>query len=283
MTYLKDQISLRLKLNSSAPVCEFLAAHCSLSKVKIKDALQKGAVFLKLPQQKQRRIRKATFNLKPVDMVEFNYNAVVLQQSPPEPTLIFNNSNYSIWYKPPGLLTQGSKYGDHCSLLRIAEKYFKPAKYATIIHRLDREVGGLVCIAHRKRTAALLSHLFSTYQVEKRYLGFVEGGLGEKGATIQIDRDIDGKKTKTTIEVQEYTENRTMLEIVLHTGRKHQIRKHLSMIDYPLIGDRRYGGMGCVSGIKLLAYKLGFTRPHSKEAVVFSVPQSLLYQFKNNI
>jgi len=107
--------------------------------------------------------------------------------------------------------------------------------------------------------------------------------LGEKGETIQIDRDIDGKKAKTTIVVQEFTGNRTTLDIELHTGRKHQIRKHLSMIDYPLIGDSRYGGMKCVSGIKLLAYNLGFTCPHSKEAVVFSVPQSLLKQFKNNI
>jgi len=156
---LKDQISLRLKLTSCTPVCEFLAAHCSLSKVKIKDALQKGAVFLKRPELKQRRIRKATYKLKPGDIVEFNYDAVVLRRCPPEPTLIFNNSNYSIWYKPPGLLTQGSKYGDHCSLLRIAEKYFKPVKYSTIIHRLDREVGGWSAL-HTKKELPPCSLIF---------------------------------------------------------------------------------------------------------------------------
>ena len=78
----------------------------------------KGAVWLKRPGQKEQRIRKATSPLLAGDQVELYYDPQVLAMTPPAPRLIAEEKHYSAWYKPATLLTQGTRYGDHCSLLR---------------------------------------------------------------------------------------------------------------------------------------------------------------------
>ncbi len=279
MLHSEDRFRLSLKVSNSKPICEFLAENCALSKIKIKDALQKGAVTLKRGGRKQIRIRRATYTLLAGDRIQFHYDQHVLEKKPPKPTLLHNKNHYSIWYKPAGLLSQGSKYGDHCSLQRIVEKFFQQKKFITLVHRLDREVSGIVCVAHNKKTAAKLSELFSTNEVEKRYLGYVEGQVAETGKTIHIENDIDGKSAITILKVLESTREISKLEIELHTGRKHQIRRHLSKIGHPIIGDYRYGGKRNTSGIKLLAYKLGFSCPIDKQQVEYILLQEQIDRF----
>lgn len=275
-----EHFTLKTTPEASATICEYLATNCPLSKVKIKDALLKGAVTLKRKKQKYRRIRKATFKIFPGDIIEFHYSRKIIEEKPLVPTLLFNNSIYSVWYKPPGLLSQGTEYGDHCSLERIAKKILQSAKYTAAIHRLDREVGGVVCLAQNQSTAARLSQLFSDSKVAKRYIGIVEGKLGENGQVLEIKKDIDGKRAKTIVTVQKCALDWTMLDIDLHTGRKHQIRKHLSGIGHPLIGDGRYGSKEGRTDIKLLAYALEFCCPQSGEMMRFSVPQEHFDTFK---
>ncbi len=283
MLHSEDRFRLSLKVTVSKPICEYLAENCALSKIKVKDALHKGAVTLQRGGRKQRRIRRATYTLLPGDWIQFHYDRHILEKKPPDPTLLYDKNQYSIWHKPAGLLSQGSKYGDHCSLQRLVEKFFLQKKFIALIHRLDREVGGLVCVAHDKKTAGKLSQLFSKNQVEKKYLGYVEGQVAEIGQMILIENDIDGKSATTLIKVLESTRESTKLEIELHTGRKHQIRRHLSEIGHPIIGDYRYGGKRNISGIKLLAYRLGFGCPICKEQVEFLLPQQLIDRFTRTL
>lgn len=127
-----------------------------------------------------------------------------------------------------------------------------------LVHRLDRVVGGTVVFARNKRTAAALSELFSSQSTEKEYLAVVEGVAegGElvdylykdaaKGKAFVVERKRAGVKEAkleyTPIAAAETERGTyTLVRVMLHTGRFHQIRAQLSHRANPIVGDGKYG------------------------------------------
>ena len=258
--------------------CEFLAECTQLSKRRIKDAMGKGAVWLKRKKGKQQRIRRATTTLRPGAILSIYYDETLLGKKPPVPEMISDQGRYSVWSKPVGLMTQGTKYGDHCSLLRQVEVYFKAKRKVYPIHRLDREAAGLVLIAHDKTAAGRLSHLFQSRQVIKRYTARVLGDLSDKPPASTIDSNLDGKPAATEFTVSGYdaATGTSRVNIVLRTGRKHQIRRHFEMIGHPVMGDPRYGKNNKnKAGMQLAATTLEFSCPFQKEKMVFNYRSGL--------
>jgi tRNA pseudouridine32 synthase/23S rRNA pseudouridine746 synthase len=241
---------------------DVLAEHSALPKQRIKDALAKGAVWLQRGRSEQ-RLRRATKTLLVGDRLSLYYDAALLQLEPPTPTLIADEQHYSVWYKPAGMLAQGTQFGDHCALLRWSEIAFTPARTGFLVHRLDREAEGLMVIAHSARAAKALSQLWQQAEksIEKVYAVTVNGVLDDIGAKRRIDLPLDGKSSATEIEVVDIDRERarTALRVKLITGRKHQIRRHLAAIGFPVIGDYRYGRGG--EPLQLRASELRFRCP----------------------
>ncbi len=259
---------------------ECLVINTRLSKRRVKDAMVKGAVWHQKQGGKKRRIRRATTALNPGDTLSIYYNEKLLALDPESPEIISDCRHYSIWFKPSGLLTQGTKYGDHCSLLRQVQRYFQSRREIFAVHRLDREASGLTIVAHSKQTAARLSYLFRNQNVVKHYRISVRGNLSDYESQGQIDRELDGKPALTSFSVREYDalSNTSTVNVVLHTGRQHQIRRHFDQIGYPVMGDPRYGKDNKnTDGMKLVAYALEFECPYEKERVVFRLPGSKDY------
>jgi tRNA pseudouridine32 synthase / 23S rRNA pseudouridine746 synthase len=253
---------------------EFLARHSGISKVRIKDAMNKGAVWLKKTQGKQYRIRRATTVIKPGDRLAFYYDEKLLALKPPAPECISDQRRYSVWFKPAGLMTQGTAYGDHCSLLRAAELFFKNKRQAFPVHRLDREAAGIVLVAHDKGSAGKLSRLFQNRSIVKHYRAKVLGDLAQKQTKDTIQIPLDGKSADTEYTAVSYdpSSNTTLVDVVIRTGRKHQIRRHFEMIGFPIMGDPRYGeGNKNAEGLKLTATALEFECPFSSKYKVFSL------------
>lgn len=272
---------MHIAVSSDGYAPDILATSCQISKIAIKDAMQKGAVWLKRPGCKEQRIRKAKFQLQTGDVLSLYYDAQILDRVPPVPHLVARQKHYSVWYKPADMLTQGSRFGDHCSLLRYVERLtdFGTTK---LIHRLDREARGLVLLAHNQRAAAALSDLFQTREIEKRYWGVAHGRVGAVGEILTCDTALDGKAARTLVTVREIVGGGafSVLDILLETGRKHQIRRHLSILGHPLVGDGRYGRAESGAGLQLCAWFLGFTCPltgkrrsYAVEPPVFSAPE----------
>jgi tRNA pseudouridine32 synthase/23S rRNA pseudouridine746 synthase len=273
---------VHIAVSSDGYAPDLLAASCQISKIAIKDAMQKGAVWLKRPGCKEQRIRKAKFLLQSGDALSLYYDAQILGLVPPVPHLVDRQKHYSVWYKPADLLTQGSRFGDHCSLLRHVERLTDFGTTVRLIHRLDREARGLVLLAHNQRAAGALSDLFQTREIEKRYWGVAHGRVGGVGEILCCDADLDGKAARTLITVKEIVGEGaySILDILLETGRNHQIRRHLSILGHPLVGDSRYGRAESGTGLQLCAWFLGFTCPltgkkrsYEVEPPVFSVPE----------
>ncbi|MBI5641396.1 MAG: RluA family pseudouridine synthase [Nitrospirae bacterium] len=261
----------------SAP--DFLAEKTGLSKSRVKDAMNKGAVWIKKRKGGLERLRRALTPLKKGDHIELYYDEKLLGLTPPEAICLSDERQYSVWYKPPGLLAQGTKYGDHCSLMRQAELFFKRQRQIFLIHRLDREASGLMLLAHSRDAAARLSGLFQRNEIIKRYMAEVIGNPGAGGKRGVIEFPLDGKAALTEFEVLSYDHERNISEVsvIIKTGRLHQIRRHFAMAGFPVMGDPEYGeGNKNKEGMKLFALSLRFVCPFRKKEVLFELPEDLI-------
>ncbi len=260
--------------NKTTTAADFLTAESGLSKRKVKDAMIKGAVWLKKKKGGMNRLRRATAVLNKGDHIELHYDEKILSITPPSADCLSDRENYSVWHKPPGMTAQGTLYGDHCSLMRHAELFFISQRKVFLIHRLDREASGIMLIAHDKSAAAGLSKLFQKNLITKRYRAEILGDLHDLRGTIKFP--LDGKSAITEYQVLSFDpeRNTSTVDIVIRTGRLHQIRRHFEMIGHPVMGDPKYGkGNKNSEGMKLTAISLKFRCPVSGKEMEFSLPQ----------
>lgn len=244
-----------------------------ISRQKLKSAMTKGAVWLTRGSNTQ-RLRRATRRLQAGDALHLYYDERVLAEEPVRPELIADVGGYSVWRKPFGLRSQGSKWGDHCTVVRWAETHLEPQRTAFTVHRLDRAASGLILVAHSKGIAAALSKLFRDRAVEKRYRAWVAGEFPAQGIPQRLTASIDGKAAVSEVSVIRADGERTLLDVRIETGRKHQVRRHLAEIGFPIIGDRRYGD-GRADGVdlQLTAYLLAFQCPVADQPVAYHLPE----------
>ena len=268
-------ITKTVAISDSLVACDFVAGCTGLSKVRIKDAMAKGAVWLGKKKGRRHRLRRAKAALRPGDVLEIHYAPAVLALTVPPAELMEDLGRYSVWRKPAGMLCQGTLYGDHCSLLFFAERYFTPRRKTWPVHRIDREASGLVLVGHDKAAASALSALFRDRRMEKRYRVTVKGCLGTPGETGCLNALLDGKKATTEYTVLGFGENcdTTDLGVRIHTGRRHQIRRHFHGIGHPVMGDPRYGkGNKNSAGLQLTAEFLSFTCPLTGASRQYRLP-----------
>ncbi len=220
---------------------DHLAENTSLSKQKLKQAMSNGCVWLESANGIH-RIRRAKKFLNKGDMLHIYYDEDIQNIEPVAAELITDEGEYSIWNKPYGMYSQGTKWGDHCSVYRWAEQHLKPQRPAFLVHRLDRAATGLIIIAHSKKTAAAFARLFQNRNIQKQYKATVEGELHIETLPFIITDEIDNKPALSKIiRLEAHGKNKTIVTIEIETGRKHQIRKHLSQSGFPIVGDRLYG------------------------------------------
>lgn len=257
---------------------DLLSTETSLSKQAIKKVMLKGAVWL-TEGKKTQRIRRAKRELKPGQTLHIYYDEAVLAQEPAEPQLIADKGKFSIWNKPYGLLSQGSKWGDHCTVTRWAEQHLVPQRSAFGVHRLDRAANGLIIVAHEKQAAAKLAALFESRDIDKRYRIWVEGEFPATATAEQpicVQQELDGRRAVSYFSRVAYKaeQQRTLLDVRIETGRKHQIRRHVASLGYPVIGDRLHGSAEQQEDLQLTAYYLAFTCPFTGEKLVFDLLSS---------
>jgi len=268
---MKLQCSTTATTSGERAIDLLIAAAPGLSRQQIKQAMQKGAAWLKpLHKKSQRRLRRITQPLKKGDELFLYFDEHLLSLIADPAHLIADEKQYSVWNKPTGMLAQGTLYGDHCSLLYFVEQYFQPRRRCFLVHRLDSAASGLMLIAHSDHAAAAFSALFQQRAMTKRYRVTVEGLLDKN--THVISEVLDGKDAITRIEQNIPREDgHSELIVLIETGRKHQIRRHLASMGHPVIGDREYGSSRTKEALQLRATELSFTCPLTKQGRNYSL------------
>ena len=215
--------------------------------------------------------------------------------------ILYEDNHILVAVKPFNMLSQGDATGDKdmLSLLKdyIKKKYNKPGNvYLGLVHRLDRPVGGVMVFARSSKAASRLTEMFKKHDFTKEYLAVVNGTFKEKegnmvdyllknsdGNTIVTSKD-KGKYADLNYKVLEENKsnNLSLVEIELLTGRHHQIRVQFASREHPLYGDQRYGKCDNKQ-IALWAYKLEFVHPVKKEKVSFTCfpPKEDIWQMFN--
>ncbi len=259
---------------------DVLAENTTLSRQKIKQAMQKGAVWLTCGK-KTRRIRRATRQLNQGQTLHLYYNPVILAENPQVPEMVADEGDFSVWIKPAGMLTQGTKFGDHCTIYRWAELHVKPQRPAFLVHRLDKATSGLMILAHSKQAAAKLSAHFYARNMSKFYKALVHGKPGGS-VPITLDSPVDGKQALTHIlDIKTHADTSLcLLDLQIMTGRKHQIRQQLATAGHAVVGDRLYGtGLQDNRDLCLVAYKLMFKSPFDQQQKTYQLEETYYPDF----
>ena len=281
---MRDKKEFHITINEEIPAdlkaVSILSERTDLSQQRIKAAMKKGALWIE-DDKGIRRLRRAD-TVPPRDStIHFYYAPDVLDTIPPTPVLISDKKEYSIWFKPPEMLSQGSKWGDHCTINRWIETNMPfdhhPQRNCFVVHRLDKAARGLMMIAHKKNVAAKLSGLFEGRKIDKRYHVVIEGAFPEGEQDIKTE--IEGKFAHSIARSIEYSKkkNRSLVEVQIKTGRKHQIRIHMSGMGFPVAGDRLHGTASEQDKpqevLQLCAYSLVYVCPVSNQVEKFALPQ----------
>lgn len=261
-----------------------LQSQTSLSVADLKSAISKGALWLEKGKSVQ-RLRRFKKPINSGETLHFYYNSEVLAQTPAQAILIDDQTDYSVWYKPSGMMSQGSKWSDHCTITRWAQTHLPNDRACFLVHRLDRATSGLILIAHSKNSARQFSKLFEQHQLTKCYHAIVQtnGSTQEK---MTVTQPIDNKPATSHFLLlnQNNALQLAHYQVCIETGRKHQIRKHAQYLNMPIIGDRLYNAdesKNTLTDLQLCAVKLAFKCPISQQDKNYLLPDSLSLCFKD--
>lgn len=274
-------VEIHITINQPLNAVDLLYGAChqqglSLSKGAIKQVMQKGAVWL-TEQGKTQRLRRAKKPLKIGQELHLYYNEMALSDDFEHPQLVKDCGDYSVWCKPSGMMSQGSKWGDHSTISRFVELSLTPQRPAFLVHRLDRATQGLILIAHTKQAVRALTKLFEDRNITKKYQAVVAGYFSE---IREYTTDIEERSAYTKVSLLKFDEinDHSLVDVEIGSGRKHQIRRHLSRDDFSILGDRLYcdADSNTSYNLQLCAYYLAFECPVSNEQQQFSIEPKLL-------
>lgn len=175
---------------------------------------------------------------------------ITIAEEVPELSVIRETREWVAVDKPAGMATQPARDRARRSLEELLR-----IRYGTIflVHRIDTQTSGVVVFAKTKAAAADLSRLFASRSVGKTYLAVAEGRIA---GPMTIESPIGGRDAHTIVRPLRELDGATLVESDILTGRTHQIRIHLSSVEHPVAGDRRYGATMPAPRMLLHAWKL---------------------------
>lgn len=180
--------------------------------------------------------------------------------------------------KPAGVLSQSSEGKGG---ITVQDEY--PDRQLFTVHRLDRETGGLMVFGENPRAASELTAQITAGEIRKRYFAVIRGKPENDSGVFRDLLFRDKQKNKTFVvkrmrkgvreasleyEVRGVSGEYTLVEILLHTGRTHQIRVQFSSRGMPLYGDGKYGGGS--GELALFSHSLSLLHPRTKERMTFT-------------
>ena len=202
--------------------------------------------------------------------------------------ILYEDRYLVLCVKPVGVLSEDSETGACMpALLRQHYQALGQPDYIATVHRLDKVVGGVMLFSRRREVTGKLTAAVAERRITKEYLAVLRGHPQENAATLTdlLFRDASRNKSYVVKRMRkgvreaslEYvtlgrTEELTLVQVRLHTGRTHQIRVQFASRGLPLAGDRKYGASDAPYPIALWSCRLSFVHPQTCKPVTFTCP-----------
>ena len=252
----------------------YLSNLLTLSRSQVLSSIKNGLVYL------NSKVAKASVAVREGDIIEypekigFSANDIVSESIPL--TIVHEDEHIIIINKPCGMVTHPSVHQNSGTLVNALMAYsdslsdINGDERPGIVHRLDKDTSGLIIAAKNNQAHQYMAELFHNRQIIKNYIAVTEGHFPDQTAriTYPIEKFPEkscmkvssrGKPAITDVELLKQLKNHSLLSIIIHTGRTHQIRVHLAHLGFPVCGDTIYGSRDTVcKRLMLHAWKLSF-------------------------
>ncbi len=186
--------------------------------------------------------------------------------------VLFEDDYLAVIHKPAGILVSGNSFKTVANALaqNLKRSKLPDATTPKPVHRLDFATTGILLVGKTSSSIHALNKLFEDRAVKKTYYAVTIGEMETQG---KITSEVDGKESQSnyTLCQSVHSERFGKLNLVKlepQTGRRHQLRKHLSSIGNPILGDKEYGIENLIlngKGLYLHAYSLEFMHPFTQE------------------
>ncbi|MBO5211753.1 MAG: RluA family pseudouridine synthase [Clostridia bacterium] len=195
--------------------------------------------------------------------------------------ILYSDDYIVVCVKPVGILSQADSSGGMSMITELSKTY---GCEIYPLHRLDKGVTGVMVYAKTKLAAGQLSRDIAEHRFKKEYLAVINGIPDEKGEMVDllfkdsrknksfvVNRMRKGvKEAKLEFERLKTDGQKSLVRVLLHTGRTHQIRVQFSSRKMSLLGDKKYGSTADYENIALMSYRLTFDHPKTKEKMIFT-------------
>lgn len=222
-------------------------------------------------------------------IVTISEKTVVREKSFSGFTIVYEDMHLIVIDKHAGVLSIATAGERHHTAFRMLSDYVKkqdPGNKVFIVHRLDRDTSGLMMIARSEEMQLKLQDLWHSTKPERVYIALVEGKMEAEEGTIKSylketrthtgysePEDVGGQLAITHFRRLRCNAKYSLLEVRLETGRKNQIRIHMTEAGHCIVGDKKYGAShNPIARLGLHASRLSFIHPVTHELMQFEIP-----------
>ncbi len=230
---------------------------------------------------------KYNYELHKGDIISIKTSQFIDEETNIKLKIIYEDKDIIVVDKPSGILTISTEKEKNLTIYHLVMNYLKSKNKNNkvfIIHRLDKDTSGILIFAKSEKIKNLFQNKWNDIIKERRYYAIVLNKLKDKQGVIKsylkenknhivysTNDKVNGKLAITEYKVIKEIEKYALLDINIKTGRKNQIRVHLSDLSSPIIGDKKYGCENkLIKRLALHAYKLKLIDPRNGKIIQFT-------------